>query len=399
MAAAAEELTLLQKIRKQMAKACSLFEPLIWGHKEAVAAIIEGMLPASQAKMAKEVLEKVFIRCRNEIVACRLPADFGARAKQVAAELCDLLKGYQGEQRLRAIRPEVLPPVEVHSRSSLVPDTGLSTAEEAKLLCQFKESIQAITDLFWAVIRAPHRRGDGSSTDKRALLAQYAERRGLSEADAEDVADEAVARALKGLYQYEPRPGKAFMNWLYVIARHAIIDLWRGEGEEFLPKPEEGEAEELPDVGTKPVGRQALEELVAVEAICALLELCAGEPEGLVKALITTFHQIVGHRPKEIIEELGDFTLVELLAEFRRSCLRMAAFDQNEELVSELLQPFQEELGRPDGPGRLVGEMRLEEFWGAQSRADYYIQNVSRRTWKQVATRVRANLGGGGPAG
>jgi len=270
---------------------------------------------------------------------------------------------------------------------------------DRELLTRFKGEVKAIRDRFWTLIQMPHIRPDGTAADKRTLLVRYAERRGLPQARAEDVADEALVKALNNLYQYEPRPGKRFMNWLYVIARRTMIDL-------FPLKPEEGEGEgegergEPPDVGAKPIDEEVAKELVAVEAISCLIELCAREPEGLglglglVKALITSFHQIIGYKPKEIIEELGGFSLKELFTEFQRACLRMGAFDRNEELVSELLQPFHEELKRPDGPGRLIGELRLREFWQAQSRADYYIQNISRRTWERVREGVLANLSG-----
>jgi len=47
-----------------------------------------------------------------------------------------------------------------------------------------------------------------------------------------------LEKALTLLWRYELRPGKGFMNWLYTVAHHALIDACRRKERSWLQEPE-----------------------------------------------------------------------------------------------------------------------------------------------------------------
>jgi len=379
-----EEYDLLEKLKEWLAEAGSLFDGLVERHKQAIKNAVRKALPDCPEDSLREIIIASFTRCRNEIVACRLPEDFGAQAAQLASELCHDL---QQRKRLRDVRPEILAPIELEDLTPAAQMVDMD--EEEELLNRFKGQIRAIKEGFWQVIQSEHLRADGTTADKRTLLVQYALKRGMSPEEAEDLAGDVLEKALTLLWRYEPRPGKGFMNWLYTVAHHALIDACRRKERAWLQEPET--EPQPPDA--KSIHRKALEELVAAQALSQLLQLCAREPQGSVKALICFFHQVLGYKPQEIASELGELSLRELLEEFEKACLqRLEAFDGNEEWVTELFEPLRVQIEEPYGPGRKVGDQQLKAFWQHQKRVDYYIQNVSRRTWKRVAERVKAEL-------
>lgn len=61
-------------------------------------------------------------------------------------------------------------------------------------------------------------------------------------ADAEDVAAQAIERALVHAGQYQPREGATLRSWLYTIARNTVTDHWRRRRVQTGPLVEFGRA-------------------------------------------------------------------------------------------------------------------------------------------------------------
>lgn len=67
----------------------------------------------------------------------------------------------------------------------------------------------------------------------RSMLIQYTQARGLDLADAEDVAQQCVTAVMEQIDGYAHRA--SFKNWLYGIAEHKIVDLYRRRRRECQP--------------------------------------------------------------------------------------------------------------------------------------------------------------------
>lgn len=370
-----EEAKQFQQIRTQILEAHGLYQQLVHDHQEAITTVIRSKL-SGKTKEVQSLLIKILTRCRNEIIACYLPPDFKAWACELADEILALYNQPQSGKQLRAIRPEILPDVELTKNAMLSDD-------EQQTLCDFKEKVNAIKSCFWVVIGLPHRTPNGAAADKRTLLLRYGLNRGLAHADAEDIADATLLKALIRLHQYKPKAKKQFMNWLYTVAWNTLIDSVRVRDKGFGQEPESHQ----PLDRSTSTHRKAYEEVSAVLAISYLAQSGVNDPEGVPKVLICFFHQVMGHKPKEIAAEMGHFSLQNLLEKFREMCLRLDAFDGNEALVDELVQPLQQQLDNGS-----LKDLELSHFWQTQKRADYYIQNVSRRTWERVAKQVEADF-------
>lgn len=359
------EAELCQEIRALLAEASALFDRLVEPHRAELQAALRQSLAGRGSKRASDALLDLLTQCRNEIVACFLPPDLGAWLRERAIHF-----------KAQNAAPVLLPPPALKGTSEP------AVPSQADPLKRFKDTVKAVQARFWELVGLPHPRPDGSRADKRTLLVQYAGARGLG-SQAEDLADETLIKALNRLYQFEPRPGKHFMNWLYTLAWSTLVDACRRGAREATLDPEAAARTADP----REPGQRALEEIAAVMTLSGLMQTAAEDPAGVPKALICFFHRVLEYKPREIVEELGDFTLSELLAAFRAACLRLEAFDQDEGLVDELVRPLRERLGaEADTP--------LARSWEGQKRADYYIQNVSRRTWQRVVEGVRAQFPG-----
>jgi RNA polymerase sigma-70 factor (ECF subfamily) len=91
--------------------------------------------------------------------------------------------------------------------------SSLSPSLLVRLRAQEGEAWQRLVDLYGPVVYG------------------WCRRRGLQPADAADVGQEvfaAVARGLAGCRR--DRPGGSFRGWLWGIARHKLLDYWRGRG-------------------------------------------------------------------------------------------------------------------------------------------------------------------------
>jgi DNA-directed RNA polymerase specialized sigma24 family protein len=317
----------------------------------------------------------------------------GVWAAQMTRELCQELRQYRGEQMLKAIQPEILPDLEknaLRSASSAQPDS------ERAVLAQLKNEIKFIQESFWQIVQTPRARPVGTRADVRKLLLQYISRLGCAKEDAESIAHDALLRALTRLYQYEPKPGKNFMNWLYTIAWTSFVNTYRGQkrGGRSLGEDEE---DTLTRPRAKPLERKAMEDILAVQVVSCLVAALEADTANVARVLICALHQIVGYSPQEIMEEeednLAGLSLDEILSEFRKVCLRFDAFNQNVELLNELFEPFSQALEQRHESGKRLGEMKLQQSWQGQSKGSYFIQNASRRVWARVEECVQKSLG------
>jgi len=373
------ELQQFQHLQVAISRAYALFQQVVGLHQSSVNARVKHHL--KDKKDIHTLCVKTFTHCRNRIVARHVPPEFETWAQRVADDLCALCAYPQGKRQLRAIRPEILPQVQLPVRNT--PSEG----DERATLRDFSSGIEAIKSLFWSIVDAPHTLSRNPPPDKRALLLRYALKRGLSHSDAEDIAQSTLLKALTRLYQYQPQPQKQFMNWLYTLAWSAVVDGYR----EWKSEPARADLERHPDRAPSP-RRQAYEQICAALAVMHLARSAAESPQRVPQVLICFFHQVMGHKPKTIAADLGDFSLQELLSALRAMCLRLDAFDGNEALVDDVIEPLQRQLDQDGGADGPLGDLPLSHFWAGQRRSDYYIQNVSRRAWKRVAEQVKAEL-------
>ncbi len=67
----------------------------------------------------------------------------------------------------------------------------------------------------------------------RRLIISFAVKRGLSEQEAQDVAQETLVAVAKDIQKFEYDPERSsFKNWLFTVTRHRIVDYCRGRPKE-----------------------------------------------------------------------------------------------------------------------------------------------------------------------
>ena len=156
----------------------------------------------------------------------------------------------------------------------------------------------------------------------RAIF-NVARRKGLSDADAEDVLQKTMAAVVKDIQKFEKKDQTRpqFRAWLFAIARHRLGDHFRSERRQPPVVPVEFPNEERTDlVECVPDPRTPLDQIVAEEHNRALRETALSHLKARLKArqYQIAYEIFVNERtPKEAAERLGVPAPIVSLVKFR----------------------------------------------------------------------------------